>query len=137
MNSFVHACVYTYERAARSNLCAHPLRKGTGIPYSKRNPARIPASSLKSSFWLWPIAQRFLANRDARLFKKKSKFAGGRILGHLRGPLVIHAKPPTQQFFPLISPTARRLLSQFVIYRSYFFEFARVSSQAPGAKNTR
>jgi hypothetical protein len=97
MNSFLHASIYTYDRATRSDLYAHPLGKDMGIPYSKRTPARIPASSLKSSFWVWPIAQRLLANRDARLFKEKIKFAGGRILGHLPVSLIIQVKAPTHQ----------------------------------------
>ena len=71
-------------------------------PATKRNAARTPESSSRSSFWLWPIAQRFFANCSARFFDQKIEFTSGGIFPHLAIPLVIHVQQPAQQFFPLI-----------------------------------
>src|SRR6266487_5696556 len=71
-------------------------------PAIKRNAARTPASSSRSSFWLWPIAQRFFAKCSARFFDEKIKFARSRILGHLPVALVIYVQQPAQQLFALI-----------------------------------
>jgi len=118
-------------------LCAHSLGKGTGIHYSKRDPARISASSLKSNLWLWPIAQRFLANRDARLFKKKSKFAGGRILGHLRVPLGRPRQAANSAILPAHFTDSARAAFPVCNLSFVFFEFEREYSQALAARKTR